>query len=130
MGLEEPLFVGLDRRDSHVTSQITDQAGLERLHNRRDCCACRYRGAGRVSRILDEIAASTLQERSSKMIPRRGDVYECLHCHLQLMVLSGAQTSGLQESEKLLCSCGEKLVLMQSGSTSATRTALEQRALM
>ena len=64
------------------------------------------------------------------MIPRRGDVFECLHCHLQLMVLSGAQTSGLVEAEKMLCFCGEKLVLMQSGSTSTKRTAMEERAMM
>ncbi len=64
------------------------------------------------------------------MMPRRGDVYECLNCHLQLMVLSGAQTSGHQETQKLLCSCSEKMVLMQSGYTSTRRPALEERALV
>lgn len=64
------------------------------------------------------------------MMPRRGDVYECLNCHLQLMVLSGARTSGLQETDKMVCSCGEKLVLMQSGSTATKRSALEERAAM
>ncbi len=64
------------------------------------------------------------------MMPRRGDVFECPHCRLQMMVLTGAHASGLQETDKMLCSCGEKFVLMQSGSTSATRSALDERAMM
>jgi hypothetical protein len=58
------------------------------------------------------------------MTPRRGDVYECPQCQLQVIVLSGGHMAPLEQSSKMLCSCGEKFVLVQSGSSSSERVNL------
>ena len=57
------------------------------------------------------------------MIPQRGDVYECPQCHLKLSVLESGQFSVYERAEGIVCSCGEKMTLQQSGSTSTEQPA-------
>lgn len=49
------------------------------------------------------------------MVPRRGDIYECPQCHFRFAALHGSDWPEL-EAEQLRCCCGEKPVLLQSGS--------------
>jgi hypothetical protein len=59
------------------------------------------------------------------MIPRKGDIFECPRCELQLLVLKGAHIAPYDATE-LKCNCGEKLILAQSGSESAGDTAINK----
>lgn len=52
------------------------------------------------------------------MIPCKGDIFECQKCGVQLLVLKGSHISPYDAAE-LKCICGERPILLQSGSESA-----------
>lgn len=64
------------------------------------------------------------------MNARKGEFYHCPQCGLDIEIIHGGDWPPLQQSDHLQCSCGEKLILLQSGSESVQGSKHGQNKIM
>ena len=62
------------------------------------------------------------------MLMRHGDIYECPQCQLAVQVIRESRTAPMQD-EAPRCCCGERLVLVQSGSESVAGSLAEKNKI-
>lgn len=60
------------------------------------------------------------------MLMRHGDVYECPQCQLAVQVIRESKTAPMQD-EAPRCCCGERLILVQSGSESVADSVADRK---
>ena len=59
------------------------------------------------------------------MPPNRGDIYQCSLCQLRMIVLSGPQFQPLLPAIRMVCTCGEEIMLRASDESAAEPLSTE-----